>query len=61
MKAKVDPDLCTGCELCTDICSAVFKMVKDKAVAIPDDIPESERKACKEAAESCPAEAIKIE
>jgi len=59
MKVKIDPDLCIGCTACADTCPAVFKMVEDKAVVIPDDVPESEAKACQEAVEMCPTEAIK--
>jgi len=29
MKTKVDPDLCTGCELCMQICPEVFEMEDD--------------------------------
>ena len=33
MKAKVDPDLCTGCALCEDVCPEVFEMVGELAEA----------------------------
>ena len=46
MKATVDPDLCTGCELCVSTCPEVFEMNDDVAV---------------EAADDCPSEAISIE
>ena len=32
MKAEVDQDECTGCELCIDTCPEVFEMVGDLAV-----------------------------
>ena len=31
MKVKVDPDECTGCALCVDICPEVFEMLDDLA------------------------------
>ena len=60
MKASVDPDLCTGCELCVDTAPEVFEMQDNVAVAIVETVPEGAEDATKEAAESCPAEAIKI-
>ncbi len=61
MKAAVDPDLCTGCELCVDTCPEVFEMDDDVAKAIVDVVPEDAEDAATEAAESCPAEANTIE
>jgi ferredoxin len=61
MKAKVDPDLCTGCELCTQTCPDVFDMQDDVAVAIVEEIPEDAEDCAKQAAEECPVEAIKVE
>ncbi len=61
MKAKVDPDLCTGCELCVDTAPDVFEMKDDVAAAKVEVVPTVAEEAAKEAAESCPAEAISIE
>ena len=61
MKAVVDPDLCTGCELCVDTCPEVFEMDDDVAKVIVDVVPEDAEEAAQESAESCPAEAITIE
>ncbi len=62
MKATVNEDLCIGCESCVDICPDVFEMQDDLAVSrFDDDIPEEFEDACREAAESCPVEAIAIE
>jgi ferredoxin len=61
MKALVDPEVCIGCELCTQTCPDVFKMQGDKAVAYTDPVPDTASQACKQAAEDCPVEAIKIE
>jgi len=61
MKVTVDKDLCTGCGICEDTCPEVFE-IKDgvstvKVSKVPDDLVES----CKEAADSCPVEAITCE
>ncbi|MBD3291010.1 ferredoxin [candidate division KSB1 bacterium] len=61
MKAVVDPDLCTACELCVDICGDVFEMDDDVAVVKVDTVPADLEDDVREAAESCPAEAITIE
>jgi len=61
MKAKVDPDLCTGCELCVDTAPDVFEMKDDVATVKVEVVPAVAEDAAKEAAESCPAEAISIE
>ncbi len=61
MKAFVNKDTCTGCGLCTEICSNVFSMSGDIAVAIAGDISDSDKNSCKEAADQCPVEAISIE
>lgn len=60
MKAAVDPDLCTGCELCVDTCPEVFEMDDDVAKVIVPVVPEDAEDAATESAESCPAEAIII-
>lgn len=62
MKASVNENLCIGCESCVEICPDVFKMQDNLAVCgFDDDIPEKFADACREAAESCPVEAIEIE
>jgi ferredoxin len=60
MTAKVDPDLCTGCELCTETCPEVFKMEDDLAVAYVDPVPAGAEDSAQEAADDCPVEAITI-
>ncbi|MFA5087909.1 MAG: ferredoxin [Candidatus Omnitrophota bacterium] len=60
MKARVDQDACTGCGLCEQTCGEVFKMEGDKAVAYVNDVPGSAESTCRQAAEECPVEAIKI-
>ena len=61
MKAKVDPDLCTACELCVETCPDVFEMSDDVAVAKVGAVPEDQEELCREAAEECPVEAISLE
>lgn len=61
MKAKVDPDLCTACELCVETCPEVFEMVDDLAVTKVDAVPPEAEETARQAAEDCPAEAIIIE
>lgn len=60
MKAVVDPDICIGCMLCTQVCPGVFKMEQDKAVAYLTPVPAELQEPCKKAAQDCPVEAIKI-
>ncbi len=61
MKTSVDPDLCTGCELCVDTVPDVYEMNDDIAVVKVDVVPEDLEDDVREAAESCPAEAIIVE
>lgn len=62
MKGFVDKDTCISCGLCPSICPDIFEMDDDgkavgKDIEIPDDIVDS----AKEAEESCPVSAIKVE
>lgn len=61
MKVKVDPDLCTGDEICTQICPEIFEMQGDKAIAKMEEVPKDLEDLVREAAGSCPSEAIIIE
>ncbi len=61
MKVKVDPDLCNGDEICIQMCPEVFEMEGDKAVVLMDEVPENLQDSVREAADSCPSEAIIIE
>lgn len=53
----VDPDLCTGCGACTDVCPAVFEMGDDD-IAVVKAAQGAGEKEIQEAIDSCPAEAI---
>lgn len=61
MKVRVDPELCTGDEICTQVCPEIFEMEGDKAVVKIKDVTEDLKQCAKEAADSCPSEAIIIE
>lgn len=61
MKAKIDPELCTACELCVDTCPEVFEMGEDIAQVKVDEVPADAEESCRQAADECPAEAIIIE
>ncbi|MBT9131829.1 ferredoxin [candidate division NPL-UPA2 bacterium Unc8] len=61
MKVIIDNDLCTGCEMCVDICPEVFEMSNDVALVKADTVPEEAVDSCREATEGCPTEAISIE
>lgn len=62
MKAKVDKDTCIGCGLCPSICSEVFELTDEGyAHAIKPEVPEDCYDEAKEAAESCPVDAIEVE
>ena len=55
-KIKIDKEKCIGCQLCVSICPKTFEMKNDKAVTKKSTI---EKITCeKEAADSCPTEAI---
>jgi ferredoxin len=60
MKAIVDKDLCLGCSLCPELCPEVFEMQADKAVVKVDEVPAGAEDTCRDAAQQCPVEAIKI-
>ena len=61
MKAKVDADLCIGCELCTGTVPDVFEMDGAVAVVIGDSVDASLEDDVQGAIEECPVEAISAE
>jgi ferredoxin len=61
MKAKVDLELCIGCNLCAETCAEVFRMEGEKAIVCVDTVPKESEESCKKATEDCPVDAIVIE
>jgi len=61
MKVKVIEDDCAGCGACEDICPEVFEVVDGGVKVKVAPVPPELREAAKEAADSCPTEAIVIE
>ena len=61
MKVRVDEEACVGDGTCAERCPEIFEMQGDVAVAKMEELPEELEGICKEAAESCPVEAILIE
>jgi ferredoxin len=61
VKASIDAELCTGCELCVETCPEVFEMTDDVATVKVDEVPAGAEDSAQEAAEDCPSEAITIE
>lgn len=62
MKAIVDQEACISCGLCPSICPEVFEMdANDKAFAKLDPVPPELHEKAREAADSCPVDAIAIQ
>ncbi len=61
MKAIIDADECTGCELCTTSCPEVFDMEDDVAVVKGDSVPGNAEETCIDVEEECAVECIYIE
>jgi len=60
MIPKVDQDKCIGCGLCASICPEVFEMGKDGKSHVKNPKACAKSKCCKEAADSCPVQAITL-
>ena len=58
MKVSIDADLCTACGLCTDDVPDVFIMGDDVAEVTQADVPAELEDSVRDAADSCPSEAI---
>lgn len=61
-KITLDKDACIGCGACASVCPKLFELNEDemKAHAKKADIDDADAKCANEAADSCPAEAIKV-
>lgn len=62
MKVHIDREKCIGCGLCAGICTDVFKMNSEGIAEVKNDADfKKNEKGIREAAESCPVEAIEVE
>jgi len=59
MEAKVNSN-CIGCGLCVNLCSPVFTMLAEGVAGARDEIGPEYYDQVREAAESCPVNAIEI-
>ncbi len=57
-RISVDKEKCIGCGACIATCSACFEMVEGKAKPKKGICKDN---CCKEAAENCPVQSIKVE
>ena len=55
----IDADICTGCELCTQIAENTFAMNDDGVAEVINATGDSEE-TMQEAIDSCPVEAISL-
>lgn len=60
VRVEVDHELCIGCGTCVELCPEVFGWLEEeeKATVNGEEVPEGLEEVCREAAESCPTEAI---
>ena len=62
VKPVVDHDLCIGCGSCEEMCPEVFQVHEDGHSRVIKENPEPELYGCiRDAADTCPVEAISIE
>jgi ferredoxin len=62
MKVRIDPDLCTGCEDCTQAMPSLFKLGGDWIAHVTSEtVPPGKEAEVKTVAHACQFEAILIE
>ena len=61
MKARVNEDLCVGCELCVATCPGIFSINSEgKAYTVEETVNSEWESLCRKAEEECPVDAIEI-
>lgn len=62
MKVRVDPNICQGHTLCAMTAPSLFQLSDEDghASAINEDVPAGQEELAREAARSCPEQAIVI-
>jgi len=61
IKIRVDKETCIGDETCVAVCPELFEMEGDVAAVKMENVPKDLEEKVKEAATSCPVEAIVVE
>jgi len=64
MRVWVDEERCEGMGICADLCPEVFELKGAVAVVKIEgqqEVPRELEEMCRDAAESCPSEAIIVE
>ncbi len=62
MKAFVDAEICVGTGSCESLCPDVFEIGSDGVAEVKvGEVPTGSEDDCREAANSCPVDAIRIE
>ncbi len=62
MKVRVDQSICTGCELCAAISPDLFEMNGEGLSQVKSEaVPEDRTEECRDTADTCPVEAIRVE
>ncbi|HID09336.1 TPA: ferredoxin [Candidatus Micrarchaeota archaeon] len=62
MKVRVDRDTCIGCGVCVALAPEYFKLDSDgKSTVIKEEVAPGDEEKVRNAAASCPVQAIKIE
>ena len=58
---QIDPELCTGCGICEDICPDVFEVGDDGLSHVIEAETYEDSDCYEEAAEECPEGAINLD
>ena len=59
-KIKIDKNKCIGCGACVALCEGAFEVVDGKASAKKSEVKGEDAKCAKNAADSCPVQAISV-